>query len=261
MKGNKKTKAAEDLRLQVLSMQLAPGSALDEAELSSRYGLSRTPLREVFQRLAGEGYVSIETNRGASVSSMDFATMRAFFQSAPMIYAAIARLAAEQRTLQQVDELKAIQRRFRQALESACAESMALHNHKFHEYIGVIAASPYLTPSLGRLLIDHTRMSHRFYQVEHLAEHQTKTTHAKNSSASNKAKRIQLACTQHDEMIEAIAQGNAAEAVDLTLQHWELSRNEIDQYVLPDPLPVDQFDRGTSDTSTSHTTKTLDAVS
>ena len=31
----------------------APGAALDELQLCDTYGLSRTPLREVFQRLAG----------------------------------------------------------------------------------------------------------------------------------------------------------------------------------------------------------------
>jgi len=235
-RSNKKEIVAEELRMQVLTVQLAPGSALDEALLCKRYGLSRTPLREVFQRLAGEGFVNIETNRGASVSSMDFATMRAFFQSAPMIYAAVARLAAEQRTPAQVRVLKEIQLQFKQSLQKQSASDIALNNHRFHEYIGDIAASPYLTPSLGRLLIDHTRMSHRFYQVGN-----TTTSASKKNKQTNSA-RIKEACKQHDQMIEAIEKGQAADAVSLTLAHWELSRNEIDQYVLPDPLPVDYID-------------------
>lgn len=223
---NKKQQAAAHLKKQVLTLDLAPGVALDEAVLSERYGLSRTPLREVFQRLAGEGYVNLETNRGASVSSMDLETMRAFFQCAPMVYAAISRLATEQGTSAQIEHLKKIQHRFTQSVRKDAAGDMAMHNHRFHEQLGVMSASPYLKPSLGRLLIDHTRMSHRFYRADR----------------ESARKRVLEACDQHDQMIESIVNRTPALTVELTLQHWELSRNEIDKYVQPDPLPVDAIE-------------------
>ena len=40
-------------------------------------------------------------------------------------------------------------------------------------------------------------------------------------------------------MIAAIEAGEAAVAVDLTLQHWDLSRDRIERFVHPDPLPND----------------------
>ena len=43
----------EDLKLRILRMDLEPGVVLEEASLAARYALSRTPLREVLQRLAG----------------------------------------------------------------------------------------------------------------------------------------------------------------------------------------------------------------
>ena len=159
MKQSQKDHAFDALKERVLSLDLPPGSALDEVALSAQYGLSRTPMREVFQRLAGEGYLSLENNRGASVSSMDLETMRGFFQIAPMIYAAVARLATELATPSQIEQLKKIQTRFAKAVSSGKSTEMAMHNHRFHELIGVMAASPYLAPSLGRLLIDHTRMA------------------------------------------------------------------------------------------------------
>ena len=89
-------------------MEIAPGQLLDETALSVEFGISRTPLREVIQRLCGEGYLSSQENRGAKVSSMDFASMRKFFQTAPMIYAAVARLAAENANEAQIEKLKNI---------------------------------------------------------------------------------------------------------------------------------------------------------
>jgi DNA-binding GntR family transcriptional regulator len=40
-------------------------------------------------------------------------------------------------------------------------------------------------------------------------------------------------------MIAAIEAGEGALAIDLTLQHWDLSRDRMARYVRPDPLPVD----------------------
>ncbi len=230
MKHSKKEIAFNSLKKRVLTLDLPPGSALDEIALSEEYELSRTPMREVFQRLAGAGYVSLENNRGATVSSMDLATMRGFFQTAPMVYAAVARLATELATGTQIDILKKIQMKFAKAVSNNASIDMAVHNHRFHEHMGEMAASPYLAPSLGRLLIDHTRMAQRFYRVNH------------DASAS----RIDLACEQHEAMIEAIATRKPAVTVELTLAHWELSRGEMDKYVLPDPLPFDQFKGGTA---------------
>jgi len=105
----KKDRLYTDLKRQILTMELAPGSSLDETQLSEQYQISRTPLRDVFRRLAGEGYLEIVSNRGASVVSMDHNTLRNFFMSAPMIYAAIGRLAAENATAKQIVEMRAAQ--------------------------------------------------------------------------------------------------------------------------------------------------------
>lgn len=226
MKISKKEAFYESLKERVLTLDLAPGHPLDEVLLSEEYELSRTPLREVLQRVAGEGYINLEAHRSATVSSMDLATMRSFFQSAPMIYAAIARLATEQATASQIAKLKKIQSRFRKSVQKDAVSDMSMLNHQFHEQLGVMAATPYLTPSLGRLLIDHTRMSHRFYRVQD----------------SGSRKRIDEASQQHEEMIQSIEDREPARTVDLTIAHWELSRSEIDKYVLPDSLPMDGLD-------------------
>ena len=228
---SKKDACLADLKARVLALDLAPGAALDEVSLSETYGLSRTPLREVLQRLAGEGYISLEANKGALVSAMDFAAMRQFFQTAPIIYCAISRLAAENASLAQVKALKAAQFEFSKAKSDLQAGSMALANHRFHEITGEMSGNPYLLPAMGRLLIDHTRMSQRFY----------------SGTAPQDGVRIVQAAHQHDLLIDAIERRSAEEAVEITLDHWALSRDEIERYVWPDPLPDDTTRRTTGD--------------
>lgn len=223
MAANKKDDCLAQLKMRILTLDIAPGTVLDETELSEQFGLSRTPLREIFQRLSGEGYLSLEANRGASVCSMDLSVMRMFFQTAPMVYAAVTRLAAEQARPSQVAQLKETQRNFRGAVKAEAAADMAMFNHRFHELIGKMADNPYLSPSLNRLLIDHTRMSQLFYRPKTPKERVL----------------VEDACSQHDEIIEAIEKHEPSRAVELTLDHWNLSRDRIERFVQPDPLPHD----------------------
>ena len=223
MPKDKKSACLEDLRMRILKQDIAPGSDLDEVSLCEQYGISRTPMREIFQRLSGEGYLRIEQNRGAKVASMDLGVMRMFFQTAPMIYANVARLAAENRRSDEIPPLKAIQDAFRAAVLAGDTGQAALLNHSFHEQIGVMSHNPYLRASLGRMLIDHTRLSQTFYRP----------------TSEDEKIRVIKAIDQHDAMIVAIEKQEPAVALDLTIDHWNLSRDRLERFVTPDPLPLD----------------------
>lgn len=223
MAKHKKSFCAADLRARILTQDIAPGLDLDEASLAEEYGISRTPLREVLHRLAGGGFVRLEENRGAKVESMDLATLRVFFQTAPLIYCSIARQAAENRKSWQLDQLKETQQAFAKTAKAGGAREAGLLNHRFHEQIGEMAQNPYLFAGLKRMLVDHTRLSQTFFNPQSPADET----------------RIKKAIEQHDAMISAIEAQEAALATDLTLQHWDLSRDQLEKYVRPDPLPLD----------------------
>lgn len=213
----------QDLRRQILTLKLAPGVSLDEVSLAKEYAISRTPLREIFQRLAGEGYIEIINNRGAMVSSMDYKTVRNFFLTAPMIYASIGRLATENASREQLSELQNAQDKFREAVGQKNIEGMVFYNDRFHRLIGGIANNPYLQPSYERLLIDHTRISQMVFRF----------------SEDSMIKDFEEAINQHEAMIEYIAINDAERMVALTQDHWDLSRAHMERYIYPDPLPLD----------------------
>ena len=219
---NKKQHFYSDLKRRILTLELAPGSDMDEVALSKEYQISRTPLRDVLRRLAGEGYLEIRDNRGAKVSSMDQKTLREFFQVAPMVYAAVSRLAAQNCTPQQVEELEQIQRRFMEALRTDNVEDKIFFNDRFHSLIGEMADNAFLMPSLRRLLIDHARISETFYRPA-------------NKTMQNAVK---TAARHHDQMIEAFRRGDEEEAARLAIEHWELSRRQIEAFVMPDSLDI-----------------------
>lgn len=64
------------LRQRIVHLDLEPGARLTEEALAKEYGVSRTPIRRILDRLAHDGLVTINPNSGASVSSVDFQALR-----------------------------------------------------------------------------------------------------------------------------------------------------------------------------------------
>lgn len=222
MKGSKGD-LYDDLKRRILTMELDPDEDLDEVALSERYGLSRTPVREIFRRLEGEGYIEIRANRGARVVPMNHSTLRQFFLVAPMVYAAIGRLAVQNFKPSQMTDLKDTQERFRAASKSSDPLAMVVENNRFHEIIGEMSANVYLQPSLGRLLIDHARIGHTFF-------------HPRNNDMRQ---RLQTAVEHHDGFISAIGAHDEDAVVDLVFEHWELSRENMEMFIAPQGMKAD----------------------
>jgi DNA-binding GntR family transcriptional regulator len=64
------------LRNEILSMHLLPRMPLVEKELTERFGVSRTPVREALIRLAEEGLVLIYPQSGTFVAPIPLASVR-----------------------------------------------------------------------------------------------------------------------------------------------------------------------------------------
>ena len=67
------------LRELIVDGRLAPGERLSERELGSRFGISRTPLREALRLLASERLVDLAPRRGARVALLDRDTIEDVF--------------------------------------------------------------------------------------------------------------------------------------------------------------------------------------
>lgn len=219
---SRKAHCLEDIRRRILTLGLEPGSYLDETELAERYTISRPPVREILRQLAGEGFVLLHENRGAQVAPMTHKTMRNFFVAAPMIYAGVSRLAATHATPAQIMRLKDAQLLFRAAIRDGDTAGRALMNERFHAIIGEMADNEYLMPSQRRLLIDHTRIGMTFYDP-------------RNPRLAAQRSR---AADQHDEFIGLIEAGDADGAARLAIDHWELSRAEIESFITPAGMQI-----------------------
>lgn len=220
---DKKQVFFDTLCQQIVSMELMPGAILDEVQLSQQFGLSRSPVREIMRHMAAEGYIELVPNRPARVAPMDYQALRSFFQAAPLIYVATTQLAAQNARPSDIENLRKIQAKFRQAIDQNDTASRVLHNNAFHYEIGCIANNVYLMPSLKRLLIDHSRLGKKFYSA------------APNSDMQEE---MHKAADQHDEMIQAIAEHDVEKVGQLVREHWDLSKRRLSEFVIPNSIDI-----------------------
>jgi len=220
---DRKAVLAEALRRRILSMELAPGAVVDELALCDEFGLSRPPVRELLRQIAAEGYIELEANRAPRVAAMNHESLHSFYVAAPLIYVATTQLAATYASADEIEVLKAIQAKFRQAIEERDVENRVLYNDAFHLEIGKMAHNDYLMPSLRRLLIDHTRLGKIFYR---------------HPTTDDMQRDLEIACEQHEQIIEAIERRDAPTAGQLAREHMELSRRRMAEYAAPQGLDV-----------------------
>ena len=65
-----------ELRRRICLLDYEPGSRLNERELATEFGVSRTPLRTVLQRLEYDGLIISQHGNGTEVTSIDLSSMR-----------------------------------------------------------------------------------------------------------------------------------------------------------------------------------------
>jgi DNA-binding GntR family transcriptional regulator len=92
---NRTSEIANWIRAEIDSGALAPGSKLEEGELSKRFQVSKTPVREALIQLASRGLIDLRQRRGATVATMTVEQIVAVFEVMTELECMAARLAAE----------------------------------------------------------------------------------------------------------------------------------------------------------------------
>ncbi len=127
------------LQTAILEHKLAPGLKLSEDEVGEIYGVSRTVVRAALQALAHSGLVKIERNRGAFVAKPSIREAQEVFQARALIEPAVARLAADTITGEQLERLSAHLDAEHEALHAGDMGKALLLSGSFHTEIADIA--------------------------------------------------------------------------------------------------------------------------
>jgi len=108
-------RVADAIRDEIVHGRLTAGEKLSEPEIASRYGISRTPVREAFRQLSAEGFLSLMPRRGARVSSMTQKDVTEFYELKSLLEGYAARLATQnlqEKDIQKMEQLNNLMDRY-----------------------------------------------------------------------------------------------------------------------------------------------------
>lgn len=122
----------ESIEEEIATGRLLPGSRLDEVELATRFGVSRTPIRETLNLLLGEGLIESGPRRGAVVAQVSPQRLVEMFEVMAELEAMCARLAARRMSNAELDALQAAHEACRGAALADDSDAYFYANETFH---------------------------------------------------------------------------------------------------------------------------------
>jgi DNA-binding GntR family transcriptional regulator len=128
----------------IVSGKFLPGAKLDEEGLASRYGASRTPVREALKHLASQGLIELRPHAGAFVAQLTVADLAEMFETMAYLEAACAALASRRHTAADRDALNAAHQACAKAARKGDPDTFYSANARFHETIYAASHNGYL---------------------------------------------------------------------------------------------------------------------
>ncbi|MGI6211474.1 MAG: GntR family transcriptional regulator [Anaerovoracaceae bacterium] len=125
----------EQLKVQIMTGKIEPGTRLMEVGLAEEMGVSRTPIREAIRKLEKEGLVMIEPRRGAYVTDISVDDMIDTLIVREDLEGLAAAVAATKITSHEAQELVNITKGYSEAIENGDMEKMISFDETFHEEI------------------------------------------------------------------------------------------------------------------------------
>lgn len=144
-RGKRASYVTRRIRDKIVSGELLPGSRINERVLSEELGISRTPLREAFKILEGEGLVAIKPNSGATVVAMAQQDVEHCLALLIGLEQFAAEQAAERATTAEIDEISSLHQEMVAAFKAGALMDYFHLNLKIHQKIIDAAKNPALS--------------------------------------------------------------------------------------------------------------------
>lgn len=125
-----------------------PGDRLREDEVATRFGISRTPVREALARLQEKGLLEGAPGRGLAVTVLDMQRIFEIYALRLELESVVARFAAQHATEAEVQNLDRLNENFAAAAEPADAARL---NRVFHARLYDAARNRYLRIAVEEL--------------------------------------------------------------------------------------------------------------
>ncbi len=142
----------QEVERAILAGEYPPGSKLTEANLATRMGVSRGPVREAFRMLEEAGLVRTEKNRGVFVRDIPIEEAVEIFDLRAALDELVGRQLAAHATPAQVKEIRGLVDAMEKAVKAKDAYNYHLLNLKFHDRLVEMAGNRKVTAIYRKLI-------------------------------------------------------------------------------------------------------------
>jgi DNA-binding GntR family transcriptional regulator len=182
------------IRELIVSLELPPGSLIDERQLVESLGIGRTPVREALRRLAQEQLVEVFPRRGMFVTGVDVRDLARISEVRTALEPEAARLAAGRASDEERDELAALSDQIGRG-----TDLMGL-DERIHRAIYAAAHNHLLEKTLGEYYV----LALRIWVI-----------------ALGRAEDLEDAVEAHRDLVHEIVVGNGNGAAEIMRAHVE----------------------------------------
>ncbi|MBO0685398.1 MAG: GntR family transcriptional regulator [Candidatus Dormibacteraeota bacterium] len=195
-----------EIKRGVLSGEMPPGMVLSEAELSRRWSVSRTPVREALRQLELEDLISWAPRRGATVARVTVGGLRDTVELRHALEGLAVRLAAVRARDADLQDLRGMMDRIDLAHREGDIVGTIQLDDAFHRRIALASGNRLLAASADRLL-DRVRFARSM--VRHIPGQQEEFQR------------------EHRRIVDAIAARDVPEAERAMWEHIEHFRERL----------------------------------
>jgi phosphonate utilization transcriptional regulator len=200
------TLVQREVERMILSGELTSGAKLNEAEIATRLGVSRGPVREAFRALEEAGLVRTEKNRGVFVRVIAIDEADQIFELRATFDQMAGRKLAATLTDEQRKELRGLLERMEKATARGDLDAYHEVNLRFHDALVEFAGNQKLVQAYRRVVNELN-----LFRRHSLAQHD----------------RLPNSTREHRKILEAISSGNAETAGNLLYEHVMASRERM----------------------------------
>lgn len=194
------------LEEEILNGELKKGEILTELSLSSRLGVSRTPIRAALHHLAEEGLIMLEANRGATVLGVSESDLLDIYTIRMRLEGLASSEAAKNISKDALSELRESVELSEFYIKRKDAERLKELDTRFHEIIYLASSNMRLEKVLSEL--------HRNIRVY-------------RKLSLSVSERLEKSVEEHREILTAIESGDSEEADRLMTEHIRSALNSV----------------------------------
>ncbi|HCA24390.1 MAG TPA: GntR family transcriptional regulator [Pseudomonas sp.] len=183
----------------IIEHRLQPGARLREDALAEVFGVSRTGIRKVLQRLAMDQLITLTPGKGASVTRPSAEEAREVFEARRLVEGGLMQPLAQVLDAKGVEQLRALAAQEQVALEAGEQSEAIQCSAKFHSALAALAGNE----TLATFVVQLCSRSSLILAVY--------------GNAGN----LGCDCTDHQQLLALLEQGDGKAAADFMAKHLD----------------------------------------